>query len=249
MLAALPCCAAASVRIRVDNQTYDTVYLSRIGDPGTSILVPKRMAGQFEVPLAGQGSPVLETLLVGFPGNVTVPETEFRGFDGRYAQAASLVIVSPQNISIVYEQSGNSGSRVANESGRTNAGQAAYYGGSFPGGYDISRANSIPSASNGPPQNTLAASARSIEPQKRMILPEKAGAKVKVVPADSRYKLIEAPVPIRGQAKEIPKAASPASVIRPAVQEKHSRRRALLTWIIVCVALTGFVAWKRLSSR
>ena len=250
VFAALPCCGAASVRIRVDNQTYDTVYLTRIGDPSTSILVPKRMIGQFDVPLVGQGSPVLETLLVGFPGNVTVPETEFRGFNGQYAQAASLVIASPQNISIAYEQSGNSSSGVANQPGRTNALRGGYYGGAFPGGYDLGRATTIRSSSNDPPGNVLDTSAKSIEPpQKRMILPEKVGARVKVVPADSRYKLIEAPVPIRSQAKEISKPAPPASVIQPPTRERQSGRRALVTWILVCIALVGFVAWKRLSSR
>lgn len=250
VFAALPCCGAASVRIRVDNQTYDTVYLSRIGDPSTSVLVPKRMIGQFDVPLVGQGSPVLETLLVGFPGNVTVPETEFRGFNGQYAQAASLVIASPQNISIAYEQSGNSSSGVANPSGRTNALRGGYYGGAFPGGYDIGRANSVRAVSNGPPEDSSATLAKNIEPpRKRTIIPEKGGARVKIVPADSRYKLIEPPVPIRSQAREIPKPASPASVIQPPAREKQSGRRALVTWILVCIALVGFVAWKRLSSQ
>lgn len=250
ILAALPCCGAASVRIRVDNQTYDTVYLSRIGDPSTSVLVPKRMIGQFEVPLVGQGSPALETLLVGFPGNVTVPEAEFRGFNGQYAHAASLVIASPQNISIAYEQSGAGSMGVANPSDRTNPWPAGYHGGAFPGGYDVGHANRIRSFSNRPPENTFATSARSIEPpQKRMILPEKGGAKVKVVPADSRYKLIEAPVPIRSQARDIPKAAAPASVIQPPAQDKKPGRRSLITWIVVCIALVGSVAWKRLSSR
>lgn len=249
VFAAIPCCGAASVRIRVDNQTYDTVYLSRIGDPSTSVLVPKRMIGQFDVPLVGQGSPVLETLLVGFPGNVTVPETEFRGFNGQYAQAASLVIASPQNISIAYEQSGNS-SGVANQSGRTNALRGGYYGGAFPGGYDIGHATTIRSSSNDPPGNVLDTSTKSIEPpRERTILPEKGGARVKIVPADSRYKLIEPPVPIRSQASEIPKPAPPASVIQPPAREKQSGRRALVTWILVCIALVGFVAWKRLSFR
>lgn len=250
VFAALSCRGAAAVRIRVDNQTYDTVYLSRIGDPSASVLVPKRMIGQFDVPSVGQGSLVLETLVVGFPGNVTVPETEFRGFNGQYAQAASLVIASPQNISIAYEQSSKSSSGIANQSGRTNDWRAGSYGGAFPGGYNLGRATSIRSSSNNPPENTLETSAKSIEPpQKRTILPEKVGARVKVVPADSRYKLIEAPVPIRSQAREIPKAAPPASVIQPSAREKQSGRRVLITWILVCVALIGFVAWKRLSSQ
>lgn len=250
VFAALPCCGAASVRIRVDNQTYDTVYLSRIGDPSTSVLVPKRMIGQFDVPLVGHGSPVLETLLVGFPANVTVPETEFQGFNGQYAQAASLVIVSPQNISIAYEQSGNGSRGAASQSGRTSALHGGYYGGAFPGSYDLDRATTIRASSNDPPGNVLDAPAKSIEPpQKRAILPEKGGARVKIVPADSRYKLIEPPVPIRSQAREIPRPAPPASVIQPPAKEKQSGRRALATWILVCTALVGFVAWKRLSSR
>ncbi len=247
---ALPCCEAASDRIRVDNQTYDTVYLSRIGDPSTSVLVPKRMIGQFEVPLVGQGSPALETLLLGFPGNVTVPETEFRGFNGQYAQAASLVIASPRDISIAYEQGVNGNSSITHQPGSTNAWRAGYYGGAIPLGYDIGRANSIRPLSNSPPENPSATSAKSIEPPRnRMILPEKSGARVKIVPADSRYKLIEAPVPIRNQVKETPKAAPPASVIKPSPQDKNPGRRALITWIVVCSALAGFVVWKRLSSK
>jgi hypothetical protein len=244
LLAAVPLCGNASIRI--DNQTYDTLYLSRIGDPNTSVLIPKRMIGQFDVPLVGQGSPALETLLVTFPGNVSVPETEFQGFNGRYAQTASIVIASPQNISISYEQGDNS--NVANQLGRTDVRQSGYYGATSSGGYDVGRA--MHGYSNRPPDNSLEFSPKTIEPpRKQIVLPDKAGAKVRIIPADSRYKLIEAPVPIRSQAREIPKAASPASVVQPPPQEKQSGRNALVTWIIVCIALIGFVAWKRLSSR
>ena len=244
MLAAVPLGAWAS--IRVDNQTYDTLYLSRIGDPNTSMLIPKRMIGQFDVPLVRQGSPALETLLVTFPGNIAVPETEFQGFNGRYAQTASIVIASPQNISISYEQSENSS--PANQPGSTNVRQSGYYGVTSPAGYDVGRATY--GNSNRTRDNSLESSSNTIEPPRRQIvLPDKAGAKVRIIPADSRYKLVEAPVPIRSQAREISKAASPASVIQPSAQGKQSGRKALVTWIIVCVALVGFVAWKRLSSR
>ena len=250
MLAAVSCCGAASDNIRVDNQTYDTVYLSRIGDPNISVLVPKRMIGQFAVPLVGQGSPALEALLVSFPGNVTVPETEFRGFNGQNAQAASLVIASPQNISIAYEQGGNGNSGAANQPGSTNTWPAGSYAGAFSGGYSVGHPNYIRSFSNRPPENTFETSAKSIEPaRKRAILPEKDGAKVKVVTGDSRYKLIEAPVSLRAQTKEIPKAAAHAGVIQAPTQDKKTGRGALITWIVACIALVGFVAWKRLSSR
>lgn len=244
MLAAVPLGANAS--IRVDNQTYDTLYLSRIGDPNTSVLIPKRMIGQFDVPLVRQGSPALETLLVTFPGNISVPETEFQGFNGRYAQTASIVIASSQNISISYEQSADSS--VANQPGRTNVRQSGYFSVTSPNGYDVGRATY--GNSNRPLDNSLPGSPTTIEPpRKQVILPDKSGSKVRITPADSRYKLIEAPVPIRGQAKEISKPALPASVIQPPSHEKQSGRNALVTWIIVCVALVGFVAWKRLSSR
>ncbi|ODU25279.1 MAG: hypothetical protein ABS95_00720 [Verrucomicrobia bacterium SCN 57-15] len=244
ILAAVPLGANAS--IRVDNQTYDTVYLSRIGDPNTSVLIPKRMIGQFDVPLVRQGSPALETLLVTFPGNISVPETEFHGFNGRYAQTASIVIASPQNISISYEQDNNSS--VANQTGRTNARQSGYYGLTSPTRYEVGRATQ--GNSNRPADSSLAALPTTIEPpRKQIVLPDKSGAKVRITSADSRYKLIEAPVPIRSQAKEVAKAAPPASVISPPSREKQSGRNALLTWIIVCIALVGFIAWKRLSSR
>ncbi len=243
MLAAVPLCAKAS--IRVDNQTYDTLYLSRIGDPNTSVLIPKRMIGQFDVPLVRQGSPALETLLVTFPGNVSVPETEFQGFNGRYAQTAGIVIASPQNISISYEQSDSSS--AANQSGNTSAGRPGYYGVTSPSGYDVGHATH---SNSNRTDNSLAGSPTTIEPpRKQIVLPDKSGAKVRITPADSRYKLIEAPVPIRSQAKEISKPAPPASVIQPPTHEKQSGRNALVTWIIVCVALVGFIAWKRLSSR
>lgn len=246
MLAVVPLGGNASAQIRVDNQTHDTIYLSRIGDPNTSVLVPKRMIGQFDVPLVKQGSPALETLLVTFPGNVTVPETEFQGFNGRYAQTASLVIASPQNISISYEQSDNSS--IASQSSRTSAWQAGYYRTTSPGGYDVGHAKYA--YSNRPPDNSLETSPKTIEPpRKQIVLPDKTGAKVRIIPADSRYKLIEAPVPIRSQAKEIPKAAPPASVVQPPAHEKQSGRRALITWTVVCIALVVFVAWKRLSSK
>lgn len=244
MLVAVPLCANAS--IRVDNQTYDTLYLSRIGDPNTSVLIPKRMIGQFDVPLARQGSPALETLLVTFPGNISVPETEFQGFNGRYAQTASIVIASPQNISISYEQSDSNS--AANQSGNTSAWRPGYYGVTSPSGYDVGRATH--GNSNRPPNDAHMGSPTMIEPsRKQIVLPDKSGAKVRITPPDSRYKLIEAPVPIRSQAKEIPKAAPPASVIQSPSHEKQSGRNALVSWIIVCVALVGFVAWKRLSPR
>ena len=50
--------------ISVDNQTYDTVYLSRVGDSNAIVLVPKRMIGQVQVPMVGQGVPALEALQV-----------------------------------------------------------------------------------------------------------------------------------------------------------------------------------------
>lgn len=243
MLAVGLLCANAS--IRVDNQTYDTIYLSRIGDPNTSVLIPKRMIGQFDVPLVRQGSPALETLLVTFPRNIAVPETEFQGFNGRYAQAASIIIASPQNISISYEQSDDSSN--ANPSGTANVRQPGYYSMTSPNGYEVGRATY--GNSNRLSDNSDELPSKTIEPRKQIVLPTKTGAKVRITPADSRYKLVEAPVPIRSQAKEISKAAPPASVIQPPSQEKPSGQNALVTWIIVCVALAGFVVWKRLSSR
>lgn len=243
MLAAVPFGANAS--IRVDNQTYDTLYLSRIGGPNTSVLIPKRMIGQFDVPLVKQGSPALETLLVTFPGNISVLETEFQGFNGRYAQTASIVIASPQNISISYEQSDSSS--VANQPGNTSSWRSGYFGVTSPSGYDVGRATH--GNSNRPPNDAHVGSPTIEPPRKQIVLPDKSGAKVRITPADSRYKLIEPPVPIRSQAKEISKPAPPASVIQPPSHERHSGRNALVTWIIVCVALVGFVAWKRLSSR
>ena len=81
----------------------------------------------------------------------------------------------------------------------------------------------------------------------RLLLPQNAGAKLRIVAADSRYKLLEAPAPIRSQPAEIAKAATVAAAIEPP-EEKKGSWRSLITWIIVCVALAGFVAWKRLSS-
>ena len=249
---ALRCHGAAPVWIRVDNQTYDTVYLSRIGDPGTSVLVPKRMTGQFEVPLVGQGSPALETLLVSFPGNISVPETEFRGFNGQYAQAANLVIASAQNISIAYEQKGSSPATNRPTPAVNSAGSGGYYGGGYHGGNDIDYSiyrtgNASPSR----PENSAKAlnPPKTLEPpKKRVILPDNAGAKVKVVAADSRYKLLEAPIPIRGQLKETPKTAAPANIIPPPAENKKGWG-ALIIWIVVCIALVGSVAWKRMSSK
>ena len=91
--------------------------------------------------------------------------------------------------------------------------------------------------------------AKPLEPAKKgLLLPQNAGAKVRIVAADSRYKLLEAPAPIRSQPAEIAKAATVAAAIEPP-EEKKGSWRSLITWIIVCVALVGFVAWKRLSSK
>ena len=106
MVFAPSCWGASAGWIGVDNQTYDTIYLSRIGDPNTSVLVPKRIIGQFQVPLVGQGVPALETLEASFRGGIVLSETQFRGFDGQYGQSVSLVIVSPQNVTIKYRSGG-----------------------------------------------------------------------------------------------------------------------------------------------
>ena len=116
--------------ISVDNQTYDTVYLSRVGDSNALVLVPKRMIGQFQVPWVGQGVPALEALQVSFPGGIVLPETEFRGFDGQYGQPVSLVIVSPQNVTIKYDEPGAASSPATNNPSPTgSAGSEGIYGG------------------------------------------------------------------------------------------------------------------------
>ena len=84
--------------------------------------------------------------------------------------------------------------------------------------------------------------------RKRLLLPRDAGAKVRVVAADSRYKLLEAPAPIRSASAETAKAAA-AAASEAAPEEKKGSWGSLITWVVVCVAMVGFVAWKRLSSQ
>ena len=241
--------------ISVDNQTYDTVYLSRVGDPSTSVLVPKRMIGQFQVPLVGQGVPALEALQVSFPGGIVLPETEFRGFAGQYGQPVSLVIVSPQNVAIKYDQAGVTSSPATNNpsSTGTSPGPEGIYGGGTGYGVGYGSPNYLRRSSS--PGATLVESkdystlAKTPEPaKKRLLLPQNTGAKVRVVAADSRYKLLDAPAPIRSQPAETAKAAT-ATAAEPQAEEKKGGWRSLITWIIVCVALVGFIAWNRLSSK
>lgn len=253
MIVAPACWGAAPGWISVDNETYDTVYLSRIGDPNTSVLVPKRMIGQFQVPLVGQGVPSLETLEVTFPGGAVLPETEFRGFDGQYGQPVSLVIVSPQNVAIQYDQQGAAGGPVTNSPNptETSPGSDGIYGGGPAIGYgspSYLHRNPFPSAhpvGSGDSSNPV----KPPEPvKKRLLLPRAAGAAVRVVPADSRYKLLEAPAPIRSQSPETGKAA-PSAASEAAAEEKKGGWGSLVAWVVVCVAMVGFVAWKRLSSK
>lgn len=234
-------CQAGSVRIRVDNQTYDTIYLSRIGDPNTAVLVPKRMMGDFPVPLVGDNSPALEILLVRFPSSIAVPETEFRGFNGRYGQPISLIVKSPQDISVTYDQPQSSTSE-----GVTNTGSARNYGGTYYGGEvapAVSQSGRSPSLSSN--TSRLSEDNEIAAPQKRIIVAENTGARIKI--PDSRTVAIEAPAPIRGKV-EIPKAP-PASPVFPPLPERKGDYKSVITWILVCTALAGFVIWKRLSSR
>jgi hypothetical protein len=252
----VPLCWGTSAGwVSVDNQTYDTVYLGRVGDPSTSVLVPKRMIGQLQVPLVGQGVPALEALQVSFPGGIVLPETEFRGFDGQYGQPVSLVIVSPQNVAIKYDQAGVTSSPATNNPDSTGTGPAseAFSGGGT--GYGVGygspnylRRSPSPGATPGEPKD-YSSLAKTPEPtKKRLLLPQSAGAKVRVVTADSRYKFLDAPAPIRSQQPETAKAAT-AAAAEPQAEEKKGGWGSLITWIIVCVALVGFIAWKRLSSK
>lgn len=253
MMFAPACWGAAPGWISVNNETYDTVYLSRIGDPNTSVLVPKRMIGQFQVPLVGQGVTSLETLEVTFPGGVVLPETEFRGFDGQYGQPVSLVIVSPQNVTIKYDQQSAAGGPVTNslESTETSPGSGGIYGGGLGIGYgspSYLNRNPFPGA-NPVGSRDGSSPVKPPEPvKKRLLLPREAGAAVKVVPADSRYKLIEAPAPLRSQSPETAKAAT-AAASEAAPEEKAGGWGPLVTWVVACLAIVGFMAWKRLSSK
>ena len=240
--------------VSVDNQTYDTVYLSRVGDSNAIVLVPKRMIGQVQVPMVGQGVPALEALQVSFPGGIVLPETEFRGFDGQYGQPVSLVIVSPQNVTIQYDEPSAASSPATNNPSPTgSAGSEGIYGGGMGYGTGYGSPNPLnripsPGATRDEARDR-GNPAKPLEPAKKgLLLPQNAGAKVRIVAADSRYKLLEAPAPIRSQPAEIAKAATVAAAIEPP-EEKKGSWRSLITWIIVCVALVGFVAWKRLSSR
>jgi len=240
--------------ISADNQTYDTVYLSRVGDTNSLVLVPKRMIGQFQVPLVGQGVPALEALQVSFPGGIVLPETEFRGFDGQYGQPVSLVIVSPQNVTVHYDQAGTTSNRATNNPSPTGSAGSE---GSYRGGIGYGTGYGSPNPPNRIPSpgatrdeaRDRSNPARPLEPaKKRLLLPQNAGARVRIAAADPRYKLLEAPAPIRSQPPEIAKAAATAAATEPP-EEKKGGWRSLITWLIVCVALAGFVAWKRLSSQ
>jgi hypothetical protein len=234
-------CQADSVRIRVDNQTYDTIFLSRIGDPNTAVLVPKRMMGDFPVPLVDDHSPTLEILLVRFSSSITVPETEFKGFNGRYGQPVSLIVKSPQDISVTYDPT-----QTSVGSNSTNSGDARSYGGTYyggEGGPPISQGAKAPSLSSN--TSRLPQDNESTTPPKRIIVAGNTGARIKI--PDSRTAAIEAPAPIRGKI-EIPKAP-PASPIYSPAGERKGNYRALITWIAVCTALAGFIIWKRFSSR
>jgi hypothetical protein len=240
--------------ISVDNQTYDTVYLSRVGDSNALVLVPKRMIGQFQVPWVGQGVPALEALQVSFPGGIVLPETEFRGFDGQYGQPVSLVIVSPQNVTIKYDETGVASSPATNNPSPTgSAGSEGIYGGGM--GYGTGYGSPNPLNRNPSPGATLSGPkdystlAKMPEPaKKRLLLPQNTGAKVRVVAADSRYKLLDAPAPIRSRPAETAKVAT-ATAAEPQAEEKKGGWGSLITWIIVCVGLVGFIAWNRLSSK
>lgn len=244
---------AAPGWIGVDNQTYDTVYLSRIGNPSTSVLVPKRMLGQFQVPLVGQGAPSLEALEVSFPGGVVLPEPEFRGFDGQFGQPVSLVIVSPQNVTITYDQAGapsGPATNTLNPTG-TSPGPEGIYGGGMGIGYgppNYPNRNPLPAAKAIASRDEGSPPKPPEPPKKRLLLPQNAGAKVKLVAADSRYKLLDAPAPIRGQSVETAKAAGAVATEIPP-EEKKGGWGSLVTWVVVCVAIIGFAAWKRLSSK
>jgi hypothetical protein len=196
----------------------------------------------------------LEALEASFPGGIVLPETEFRGFDGQYGQPVSLVIVSPQNVTIQYDQAGAVSSPATNNPSPTgSAGSEVIDGGGigYGTGYGFPNPlnrNPSPGAARNEARNP-SSPAKALEPAKKgLLLPQNAGARVRIIAADSRYKLLEAPAPIRSQPAEIAKAAAATAATEPP-EEKKGGWRSLITWLIVCVALAGFVAWKRLSSQ
>src|SRR6266508_337378 len=76
---------ADPAQITVDNQTTDSIFISRLGAPDQHVLIPKRIVRNVDVPLVAGVAESLQMLQVTFPTSIIIPETSRAGFNGTFA--------------------------------------------------------------------------------------------------------------------------------------------------------------------
>jgi len=248
-------------RVTVDNQTTDSVYISRLGTPDQQVLIPKRIVWTVDVPLAPGAAESLQMLQVTLPNSIIVPETSFSGFNGTFAQSASLTVSPPRNVRIQYNA--EAGGETATSAPRTTTDRespgGSYAGSGYPGNsYGYNGPGNDLSAK---PGQTNTASRKAAAPEsasptgmakhsgKRKITPSGAmGVRVKLTSPGQEPPITppEPPAPIQASK---PVIAIKQPTVKAAAPARNSSLRSIIIWSSVATGLLVFMIWKRVRSK
>ena len=253
------------LQVTVDNQTTDSIYISRLGTPEQQLLIPKRIVRTVDVPLAPGAAESLQMLQVTLPDSIIVPETSFAGFSGKFAQAANLTISPPRNVRIQYNAGAGRETTTSAPSGASDGGTPVSSGGYAGTGYP---GNSQGSGYNGPgnyptakTRQTNSANRKTAAPEppslttttkhgekRRTTLPGATGVRVKITSPGLETLITppEPPAPIQASKPVVALKQSASSVAAPA---RKSSLRSVIIWSSIATGLLGFVFWKRARSK
>lgn len=246
-------------QITVDNQTTDSIFISRLGAPDQSVLFPKRIVRGVEVPLVAGGAESLQMLQVTFPNSIIVPETSFAGFNGRFAQSANLTVSPPRNVKIQYNRQAASDSATSapipsDGSGLISSGGSAGIGNSGrrqepngSGNYQTAKPSQTNTASRRT-QSPDALSTTNRNGEKRKITLPATGLRVKVTSPGPETLITppEPPAPIQTSKPVVAVKQSTSTDTAPA---RKSSLRSIIIWSSIATGLVGFVIWKRGRSK
>jgi hypothetical protein len=246
----------------VDNQTTDSIFISRLGAADQQVLLPKRIVRTVDLPLIPGGVESLQMLQVTFPNSIIVPETSFAGFNGRFDQAASLTVSPPRKVKIQYP-AGTGSDNPTSAPGIADGGSAVsgggYAGTGYPGNWQApgnngsanyptartGRTNTSNSKASEPPSFATATKAGE---RRKSPFPGATAVRVKV-PNGGPETLITPPEPPAPIQASKPVVALKPSTLTATAPAKKGNLRSIILWSSIAAGLLGFMIWKGVRSQ